>query len=64
MDGTCTGEHGVGTGKIELLEMEVGPETVDLMRRIKKVVDPKGIMNPGKIFNMEPSRAVAGRAKL
>ncbi|KAJ3040127.1 hypothetical protein HDV00_011451 [Rhizophlyctis rosea] len=64
MDGTCTGEHGVGTGKIELLEMEVGPETVDLMRRIKKVVDPKGIMNPGKIFHLEASKTGGAKAKL
>ncbi|KAJ3290551.1 hypothetical protein HK104_006688 [Borealophlyctis nickersoniae] len=53
MDGTCTGEHGVGIGKVGLLEMEVGKEAIDLMRRIKSAVDPKGIMNPGKVL-MDP----------
>ncbi|RKO91052.1 hypothetical protein BDK51DRAFT_17354 [Blyttiomyces helicus] len=50
MDGTCTGEHGVGTGKVHLLEREVGPEALGLMRTIKAAVDPNGIMNPGKVL--------------
>jgi D-lactate dehydrogenase (cytochrome) len=49
MDGTCTGEHGVGLGKIGFLRDELG-ETVDVMRSIKAALDPKGLMNPGKIF--------------
>ena len=49
MDGTCTGEHGIGLGKIAFLKDELG-ETVEVMRSIKAALDPKGLMNPGKIF--------------
>ncbi|KAJ6488511.1 FAD-linked oxidase-like protein [Mycena vitilis] len=48
LDGTCTGEHGVGVGKKEYLTEELGKGTIDLMKRIKKSVDPLNIMNPGK----------------
>lgn len=44
-----TGEHGVGLGKKEYLQEELGLNTVELMKSIKKVIDPLGIMNPGKV---------------
>jgi D-lactate dehydrogenase (cytochrome) len=50
MEGSCTGEHAVGIGKKSYLTKELGNSTIDLMRTIKKAVDPNGIMNPGKII--------------
>lgn len=49
LGGTCTGEHGVGSGKKHLLLKELGRDAVNLMRKIKKVVDPNNILNPGKV---------------
>jgi D-lactate dehydrogenase (cytochrome) len=56
MEGTCTGEHGVGIGKKEFLPSELGEPAINLMRTIKKAVDPYHIMNPGKIFDVEVSK--------
>lgn len=54
MGGTCTGEHGIGVGKQEFLVEEAGAGGVALMRQIKRTFDPKGILNPGKIFAADP----------
>ncbi|XP_015256879.1 PREDICTED: probable D-lactate dehydrogenase, mitochondrial [Cyprinodon variegatus] len=50
MDGTCTGEHGVGLGKRALLCEEVGPLAMQVMQGLKESLDPKNLMNPGKVL--------------
>jgi D-lactate dehydrogenase (cytochrome) len=53
MNGTCTGEHGIGLGKIEALVEEAGQTGVDTMIKIKNVLDPKNILNPGKVLKVQ-----------
>jgi glycolate oxidase len=50
MGGTLSGEHGIGTSKAHFLELEQSPELIGVERRIKDLFDPKGVLNPGKIF--------------
>jgi len=50
LGGTISGEHGIGTAKMPYIGMELSPAAIDMMRRIKQVLDPKGVLNPGKIF--------------
>ncbi|MGN6376637.1 MAG: FAD-binding oxidoreductase, partial [Sphingomonas sp.] len=50
MDGTCTGEHGIGIGKQQWLVEELGQDTIEVMRMVKRALDPQDLFNPGKIF--------------
>src|SRR2546421_12628743 len=50
LGGTISGEHGIGYVKAPYLSMALGGETIEAMRRIKRALDPQGILNPGKMF--------------
>ena len=54
LGGTITGEHGVGLAKRQFLEKMITVPALDAMRKIKKALDPNGILNPGKIFSLSP----------
>lgn len=50
LGGTLTGEHGIGVSKARFLELETGGEALEIMKGIKRTLDPNNILNPGKIF--------------
>ncbi|MCG6976910.1 MAG: lactate dehydrogenase, partial [Acidiferrobacterales bacterium] len=50
LEGTLSGEHGIGMEKRDYIAREIDPVTLDLMRRVKRQFDPGNILNPGKIF--------------
>lgn len=50
LDGTISGEHGIGSRKAEFMKLEIPPVEIELMKGLKRLFDPKGILNPGKIF--------------
>jgi D-lactate dehydrogenase (cytochrome) len=62
LGGTCTGEHGIGMGKRQYLELEHGEAAVEMMRRVKRAFDPRDILNPGKVF--PETMAEGGRVRL
>jgi len=51
--GTLSGEHGIGMTKAAFLDIELSKTVLELMRSVKRLFDPKGILNPGKVFPME-----------
>jgi glycolate oxidase len=58
--GSISGEHGIGTSKAKYMSMELGAETIGMMKKIKNVFDPNNILNPGKIFE-DTSLQTAGK---
>ena len=67
LKGTISGEHGIGITKSRYLGMELSPDVIDAMKRIKSALDPKGVLNPGKIFPgekyLKAARGGGGGAK-
>jgi glycolate oxidase len=50
LGGTISGEHGIGNVKSKFLPLEIAPQELQIMKDIKRLFDPKGILNPGKFF--------------
>jgi glycolate oxidase len=61
LGGTITGEHGVGVLKMKLLERELGDLSLQIHRDIKHALDPLSILNPGKVFDLQPRSAGEGQ---
>jgi len=55
LGGTITGEHGVGSIKVDWLERELGPVSLDVHRAVKTALDPQGLLNPGRVFRSGPA---------
>ena len=53
MEGTCTGEHGIGMGKMGSMRLELGDDVIDVMRDIKRTLDPDNLLNPGKVVPLQ-----------
>lgn len=64
LEGTVTGEHGVGLKQRDALLEEVGIDGINAMRRVKNALDPRGILNPDKVFQLEEEESAAAKAKL
>ena len=50
LEGSISGEHGIGFAKAKFLPVELSPRTIEIMKRVKQAFDPEGLLNPGKIF--------------
>ena len=60
LEGSISGEHGIGFAKAPFLPIELSADEIALMQRVKAAFDPNGILNPGKIFRLTRARGFAG----
>ncbi len=63
LEGSISGEHGIGFSKAPYLGLELSADVIDLMKRVKQAFDPHGILNPGKIFPPEPHNHEGTKAR-